>query len=104
MDITPQGTSLHLLHLENSMSGNVYVFDELSALVVFQKFMENFLADYRDHYAAPCLDDVLIYSKSFEDHINQLQQILQPFKEIKLKLSKSSFFQKQVRFCQSRRL
>ena len=74
------------------MSGNVYVFDELSALVVFQKFMENFLADYRDHYAAPCLDDVLIYSKSFEDLVNHLQQILPRFKGIKLKPSKSSSF------------
>ena len=72
----------------------------MNAPAVFQRFMENFLVGYRDHFAAPYLDDVLVYSKSFEDHVNHLKQILQRFREtgIKLKPSKCKFFQKQVKF------
>ena len=46
------------------------------------------------------LDDVLVYSKSFEYHANHLQQIIQQFTErgMKLKPSKCKFFQKQVKF------
>ena len=37
-------------------------FGLMNAAVVFQKFMENCLADYRDQFATPYLDDVLVYS------------------------------------------
>ena len=62
--------------------------------------MESCLADYRDQFEGPYLDDVLVYSNSFEDHVNHLQLMLQQFKGkgIKLKPSKCSFFQKQVTF------
>ena len=70
---------------------------------VFQGFMEKnlyCLTDYRDQFEAPYLDDVLVYSNSFEDHVSHLQLILQQFKEkgIRLKPSKSRFFQKQANF------
>ena len=55
------------------------------APAVFQRFMENCLVDYRDPLVAPHIDGVLVYSKSFEDHVNHLQQILQQFREKRMK-------------------
>ena len=48
--------------------------------------MENGLADYRDNFVAPDLGDVLVYSKSLEDLVNHLLQILQRFKGKRIKL------------------
>ena len=68
----------------------------MSATAVLQRIRDNCLADCRDQFAPPYLDDVLVYSESFEDYVNCLQQILQRFRDrgIKLKPSKCKFFQK----------
>ena len=47
----------------------------------FQRFMEHCLADYRDEFSAPYLDDVIIYSKSFEDHVEHVRKVLRRLKE-----------------------
>ena len=74
-------------------------FGLMNAPAVFLRFMTNGLVDYGDQFPAPYLDDVLVYSKSFEDHVNHLQLILQQFrdKRIKWKPSMCKFFQKQVK-------
>ena len=68
----------------------------MNAPAVLQRIMDNCLADCRDQFLPPYLDDVLVYSESFGDYVNHLQQILQRFRErrIKLKPSKCKFFQK----------
>ena len=72
----------------------------MNAPAVFHRFMDNCLVDCGDQFAAPYLGDVLVYSKSFEDLANHLQQIQQRFRErgIKLKLSECKFFRKQTNF------
>ena len=41
-----------------------------------QRFMKNCLWDYRDKYAIPCLDDLLIFLKTFEGHLNHIKLVL----------------------------
>ena len=56
----------------------------MDAPAVFQRFIKNCLGDYRGQFARPYLDEVLVHSKNFEDHITHLKLILQQFRERKL--------------------
>ena len=64
----------------------------------FQRFMENCLHDFRDDFCAPYLDDVIIYSKSFGEHVEHVRQVLRRLHDngIKLKANKCNLFQKEV--------
>ena len=66
----------------------------------FQAYMEEVLSDLRDEICIPYLDDVLVFSKTFESHLWHVRTVLQRLKSkgIKLKPSKCSLFQKEVRF------
>ena len=52
----------------------------------FQRFMEHCLEDYRDKFCAPYLDDVIIYSKCFEDHVEHVRKVLRHLKEKGIRL------------------
>lgn len=41
----------------------------------FQEFMESTLSDLRDEICIPYLDDVLVFSKRFEDHLEGVETI-----------------------------
>ena len=66
----------------------------------FQRFMENILDDYRDKICAPYLDDVIVYSASFQDHVEHVRLILKRLKEhgIKLKAEKCHLFKREVKY------
>ena len=66
----------------------------------FQRYMEETVADFRDKFALPYLDDVIVYSKSLTEHLGHISQVLQRMKErgLKLNLSKCKFFQPSVKF------
>ena len=74
-------------------------FDLMNAPAAFQRFMEHCLGDFRNNFTIPYLDDLLIFSKSFEEHLQHFQQVLQRLKKhgIKIKPSKCKFFKKE--FC-----
>ena len=62
----------------------------------FQRYMEGCLEDLHDECCAPYLDDVIIFSKSFDEHIKHFKKVLRRLKEngIKLKAKKCDLFKK----------
>ena len=66
----------------------------------FQRYMEDCLSDYRDKFCLPYLDDVIVYSKNFEDHVEYLQKVLHRLKEkeIRLKARKCNLFAQEVTY------
>ena len=71
-----------------------------NASVVFMCLMNGFFREYLDNFIILFLDDILIYSKSEEDHEQHLRMVLQVLREhqIYAKLSKCSFYQRQIHY------
>ena len=61
--------------------------------------MESCLSELRDKICTPYFDDVIVYSKTFEEHIDNVRTVLRRLGEhgVKLKPSKCHMFQKEVR-------
>ena len=66
----------------------------------FQRFMEGCLGDLRDQICIPYLDDIIIFSKSFEEHVEHVRLVLQKLQQhgVKLKPGKCRLFKRQVSF------
>ena len=77
-----------------------------NAPAMFQRLMQNCLGELNLTYALVYLDDVIVYSKTEEDHLRRLQAIFEWFHEygLKLKPSKCSFLRKQITFFRARGL
>ena len=62
--------------------------------------MEGCLDGLRDEICTPYLDDIIVYSKSFQDHINHLRKVFQRLREhgVKLKPKKCKLFRREVNF------
>ena len=71
-----------------------------NAPAMFQRLMQNCLGELNLTYALVYLDDVIVYSKTEEDHLQWLQVVFEWFHEhgLKLKPSKCSFLHKQITF------
>ena len=69
-------------------------FGLMNAPACFRRFMESCLREYKDDFVIPCLDDLLVYSGSFEDHLKNVILVLQILKKcgIKIKASKYQLF------------
>ena len=66
----------------------------------FQRFMENCLGDLRDDICIPYLDDVIVFSSTFEEHLTNLRKVLKRLREhgVKLKPRKCKLLRKEVNF------
>ena len=71
-----------------------------SAPAEFQRSMEHCLAGLRDTICLPYLDDNLVHSSSFEDHLEHIRLVLQRYKEhgVKLTPKKCEMFKARVKF------
>ena len=66
----------------------------------FQRFMEGCLGELRDKICIPYLDDIIVFSKTFEEHVEHVQLVLQKLQQhgVKLKPGKCKLFKRQVSF------
>jgi hypothetical protein len=71
-----------------------------NALVVFICLMNGIFREYLDKVVIVFLDDILIYSKSEEEHEQHLRMVLWVLREYQIyaKLSKCSFYQRQIHY------
>jgi hypothetical protein len=71
-----------------------------NAPIVFMCLMNGVFRKYLDKFVIVFLDDILVYSKSEEEHEHHLRMVLQVLREHQLyaKLSKCSFYQKQIHY------
>uniref|UniRef100_A0A670ZB52 Gypsy retrotransposon integrase-like protein 1 n=1 Tax=Pseudonaja textilis TaxID=8673 RepID=A0A670ZB52_PSETE len=78
----------------------VMPFGLTNAPAVFQHLMNDIFRDMLDRFVVVYLDDILIYSRSWDHHLHQVRQVLQRLREHKLyaKLEKCFFFQSSIEF------
>ncbi len=71
-----------------------------NAPATFMHLMNHTFRDYLDKFVLVFLDDIVIYSKTLAEHHKHVELVLQRLKDNKLyaKLSKCSFYQKEVEF------
>lgn len=66
----------------------------------FQRLMERIFGDLSFQKLLLYLDDIIIFSSTFKDHLQRLEMVLSRLQErnLKLKFKKCQFFQKEVRY------
>ena len=71
-----------------------------NAPATFQHLMQNCLGEFNLTYTLIYLDDVIIYSKTEDEHLVRLHTVLEQFMEngLKLKLSKCNFFHMEINY------
>ena len=71
-----------------------------NAPAMFQHLMQNCLRELNLQFALIYLDDVIVYSRTQEDHLTCLQVVLDQFARhgLKLKLSKCHFFKENITY------
>ena len=71
-----------------------------NALATFQRLMQNCLGELNLTSALIYLDDIIIFSRTEEDHLTQLRAVFKWFRQhgLKLKPSKCHFLRKEIAF------
>jgi hypothetical protein len=79
---------------------NVMPFGLRNAPGTFQRVMDKILKEYIDKFVVVYIDDILIYSNSFEDHLTHLTRVLKKLKDNNLiiKLKKCRFAEENIEF------
>ncbi|RXN17379.1 Retrovirus-related Pol poly from transposon [Labeo rohita] len=71
-----------------------------NAAATFQRLMEKVLAELRGKFCFVYIDDIIIYSRTLDEHIHHLNKILQRLTQANLTLNmkKCHFFKQQLKF------
>jgi hypothetical protein len=71
-----------------------------NALAIFQNFINDVLAPYLDRFHTTYLDDILIYSDTFEEYQEYVKWVLEAFEKVGLylKLEKCEFHHQEVKY------
>jgi hypothetical protein len=71
-----------------------------NAPATFQKTMNKVLEEYIDRFVAVFIDDIIVYSNSFEEHSGHLQMLFHKLRRANLALNqeKCELFKKELRF------
>ena len=71
-----------------------------NAPAVFQRLMQRVLAEAGPDFVAVYIDDVLIFSRTIEEHLMHLRAVIQRIREVGLKLkpSKCHFTRREVEY------
>src|SRR4030067_2895271 len=79
---------------------SVIPFGVSNAPGVFMEYMNRIFHPYLDKFVVVFIDDILVYSKTDEEHMNHLRIVLQTLREKKLyaKMSKCEFWLQEVSF------
>jgi len=95
-DISKTAFRTRYVHYEYS----VIPFGVTNAPDIFMEYMNQIFHPYLDQFMVVFIDDILVYSKSEEEHAEHLRIVLQVLKEKQLfaKLSKCEFWLREVRF------
>ena len=75
-------------------------FRQTNAPATFQHLMQSCLGNIHLQYCIIYLDDIIVFSKTLEEHLARLQAILEKHKkaELKLKPSKCEFFKQELTY------
>jgi hypothetical protein len=78
----------------------VMPFGLTNAPATFQELINNTLREYLDEFVVAYLDDILIFSKTYEEHVQQVRKVLQKLREkaLPVKLLKCEFHKYSVGF------
>jgi hypothetical protein len=78
----------------------VMPFGLTGAPATFQRFINDSLREYLDQFCSAYLDDILIYSRTKEEHITHVKKVLKRLRSAGLfaKLSKCEFFVTETKF------
>jgi hypothetical protein len=78
----------------------VVSFGPSNAPAIFMCLMNGVFINYLDKFFIVFLDDILVYSKTGEEHEQHLRMVLQVLREhqVYAKLSNCSFYQKQIHY------
>ena len=79
---------------------NVMPFGLCNAPATFQKTMNKVLKEYIDRFVAVFIDDIIVYSNSFEEHCGHLQMLFDKLETANLALNKEKceMFKRELRF------
>ena len=75
-------------------------FGLINALAVFMDLMNGVIKPYLDQFVVVFISDILVYSRTLEEHTNHLREVLRVLRKNELfaKLPKCEFWLKKVAF------
>jgi hypothetical protein len=71
-----------------------------NALATFQAYINNILRKYLDVFVVVYLDNILVYSKIYDEHVRDVRKVLQALADTKMKIKpkKTEFHKSEVKF------